>query len=168
MMRDFNMLPNIVDHSVQVKKVALAIVDNLTDRKNINRDLVLASALLHDIAKTRTIETGEMRHDIIGAEMMREMGYPEIADIIECHVVLSNFSTDTPVEEREIVFYADKRVMHDRIVTIDERINDISMRYGKYVNNPEIIEKSRIFALSVEKKIASYCSSSLEEIISSL
>ena len=167
-MKEHDMFPNIIDHSIQVKRVALAITDNLVESAGINRQLVLASALLHDIAKTRTIRSGEIRHDLIGADIMREMGYPAIAAIIEVHVVMLDFKPDGPIEEREIVYYADKRVMHDRIVTINERIEDISCRYKKYVSNPAIIEKSREFALSMERKISRWCSRDLEEIISGL
>jgi len=167
-MKEYDMFPNIINHSVQVKRVALAITDNLLATAHIDRELVLASALLHDIAKTRTIKTGEIRHDLIGADMMRDMGFPAIAGIIEVHVVMLDFKPDGPLEEREIVYYADKRVMHDKIVTIDERIKDISCRYSKYVSDPAIIEKSRVFVHSMENKIIRWCSRNLEEIISEL
>jgi len=49
LMARYYMLPNIVKHSIQVMNVSLAITDNLKNGMPINRDLVIAAALLHDI-----------------------------------------------------------------------------------------------------------------------
>jgi len=62
----YEMLPNIVDHSVQVKNVSIAIYEHLKSKDIISRELLVAAALLHDIAKTRSIKNREMRHDLIG------------------------------------------------------------------------------------------------------
>ena len=168
LMEKFEMLPNIVAHSVQVMKVSLAITDNLINDSTINRELVKTAALLHDIAKTHTIKTGESRHDLIGGEMLREIGYDSIAEIVEQHIMFENFNPDGAVEEREIVFYADKRVMHDRIVTIDERVNDIAHRYRKYLTDREVIELRRIFMKNMERKIQLHMSSDIEIILADL
>ncbi|HPJ44079.1 MAG TPA: HD domain-containing protein, partial [Spirochaetota bacterium] len=48
--RQYDMLPNIIDHSVQVMNVALAIYDNLREKGPVSRELLVAAALLHDIA----------------------------------------------------------------------------------------------------------------------
>jgi HD superfamily phosphodiesterase len=50
-----SMLPNIVEHSLQVMRVSLAITDNLKEDVCVNRDLVIAGSLLHDITKTRSL-----------------------------------------------------------------------------------------------------------------
>lgn len=155
-MKDHNMLPNIIDHSVQVMNVALAIVSNLSDPDSIDADLITSSALLHDIAKTRTINSGEMRHDLIGGEIIREMGYPDIGKIIEDHVVFRDYSPEGPLEEREIIFYADKRVMHDTVVSLDTRITDLVQRYGVNEDIKQLIIKNKQFILRVEAKIKSF------------
>lgn len=131
LMARYGMFPNIVEHSRQVMKVALAITDNLKEGVYIDRGLTLASALLHDITKTHSINTGEKRHDLSGGKLLRELGLERIAEIVEEHVVFSNFDFNGRLEEREIVFYADKRVMHDKIVSLDTRIDDLLHRYGK-------------------------------------
>src|SRR5271157_2780259 len=143
-MRRHNMRDNILMHSMQVMKVSMALVEHLREPALIRPDLVRAGALLHDIAKSRSIETKELRHDLIGGEMMRELGYDDIARIVETHVVFGDFAATGRLEEREIVFYADKRVMHDTIVSLDERIRDLCDRYG--VNE-------RIINLITENKI---------------
>lgn len=55
LMAQYLMLPNIIEHSRQVMRVALAITDNLKKDISINRDMVMAAALLHDITKTRSL-----------------------------------------------------------------------------------------------------------------
>ena len=161
-MKEHDMLPNIVDHSIQVMNVALAILNNLNNPGEIDRDLIISSALLHDIAKTRTIYSGEMRHDLIGGEIARDMGYPEIAEIIESHVVFNDFNFDGSLEEREIIFYADKRVMHDTIVSIDDRVDDLVDRYGKNEKIAEMILDNKKFILRVEDKIVNHMNCDIE------
>lgn len=129
LMATYAMLPNIVLHSFQVMRVALAITDNLIDSVPINRDAVIAGALLHDITKTRSLKTKE-RHAASGGTLLRDLGFPRIAEIVEQHVVIKDSNPAERVQEKEIVYYADKRVMHDKIVTIEERVQDLLIRYG--------------------------------------
>jgi hypothetical protein len=35
------------------------------------------------------------------------------------------------VREAEVVHYADKRVLHDRVVSVAERFADLKVRYGR-------------------------------------
>lgn len=155
LLQKFRMLPNIVDHSVQVMRVSLAIYDDLKDKSALSRELIVAAALLHDIAKTRSIEQKHLRHDLIGAEMLRELGHEEIADICENHVIYTDFSATTPVNEKDIVFYADKRVMHDKVVDLDTRIADLVERYGKTERIRDMIIHNKEFVLALEHKIES-------------
>jgi len=167
-MHQHGMRDNIVRHSIQVMRVSLALVDNLREPSTINRDLVRAGALLHDIAKTRTLETGELRHDLIGGNLLRDKGYDDIARIVESHVVFEGFRADGPLEEREIVFYADKRVMHDQIVSLDERIEDLIARYGTHERIRAMIRENRAFVSALERKLQSYLIREIEDILADL
>jgi uncharacterized protein len=167
-MKRYNMRDNIMKHSIQVMNVAMALVDYLIDPGMVQGSLVQAAALLHDIAKTRTIETKEMRHDLIGGQIMRELGYDAIAEIVESHVVFEGFLPDGALEAREIVFYADKRVMHETIVSIDDRVNDLVERYGINERIVKLITENKDFVLQVERKIQSFLSREIEEIVSGL
>ncbi len=158
------MLINIIRHSEQVMNVALAIVDNLHADVTVDRPLVAAASLLHDITKTRALETKE-RHDTTGAELLRAMGLEKVAEIVEHHVFFRDFNPGGPLEEREIVFYADKRVMHDKIVTVEERISDLVARYGTTPEHTERILKNREFILEVDKKIQSFMQTDMESAI---
>ncbi|MGZ6231236.1 MAG: HDIG domain-containing metalloprotein [Syntrophales bacterium] len=155
LMVQHSMRPNIVEHSIQVMHVSLAIADNLKNGVAVNRGLVIAGALLHDIAKTRSLATKE-RHDLSGGELLREMGFTSIAEIVEQHVVLQNLDPEGKLEEREIIYYADKRVMHDKIVTIDERVHDLLQRYGNGEEIRSLICQNKDLILAVESKIAGF------------
>jgi len=155
LMMQHSMRPNIVEHSIQVMHVSLAITDNLKNGVAVNRDLVIAAALLHDITKTRSLKTTE-RHDLSGGELLREMGFTSIAEIVEQHIVLQSLNPQGRLEEREIIYYADKRVMHDKIVTIDERVHDLLQRYGNGKEIRSLICQNKNLILAVESKIASF------------
>jgi len=160
--RNSGMFPNIVDHSIQVKNVSVAIYNNLVDQTLINKDLLIAAALLHDIAKTHAIIHKEMRHDLLGGQMLRRMGFDTIADIVENHVIFADYSREMPLSEKEIVYYADKRVMHDKIVSVDERVADLVERYGITDKAKELILKNKSFILELEEKIQSYMHNDIE------
>ena len=142
------MLEHIVVHSLQVCRVATFLADAL--RKGgttLNVDLVRAAALLHDITKTRSFETGEV-HSESGCEYLSQQGYPEVGDIVRQHVKLdAYFAADNPTEA-EIVNYADKRVLHDKIVSLNQRMHYILIRYGSSPHMQERLnwlwEKSRL------------------------
>jgi putative nucleotidyltransferase with HDIG domain len=152
-MAKYSMLPNIIVHSQQVMRVSLAITDNLKNGVSINRDLVMAAALLHDITKTRSLETRE-RHDQSGGKLLRELGFAHVGEIVKQHVILLDFDPKGCLEEREIINYADKRVMHDRIVSLTERVEDLIQRYGtaEEIKNRILQNESKVIA--IEKKIA--------------
>jgi putative nucleotidyltransferase with HDIG domain len=165
LIQEYNMLPNIIEHSIQVKNVSLIIYDNLNEKDTLNRELIIASALLHDIAKTSSIINRELRHDLKGGEILRELGYDEIAEIVESHVIFSDFDPNGPVTEKEIIYYADKRVMHDQIVTIDSRIADLVKRYGKTEKIREMIINNTKFVKSLEAKIRSRMSGDIDALL---
>jgi len=164
LMARYSMLPNIVEHSIQVMNVSLAITDNLKSGVPINRDLVIAAALLHDITKTKSLVTKE-RHDASGGLLLRELGFPSTADIVEQHVIIHNVNLEGRLEEREIVYYADKRVLHDTIVTIDERLHDLVQRYGTTEEIRSLILQNKSQMLAVERKIAGFMAIDLQGII---
>lgn len=126
---DLGMLENIVTHSLQVCRVSLLLTDHLS-LPEINRELIQAAALLHDITKTRSFHTNE-DHAETGARLLADLGYPEVARIVGQHVRLDRYllTSSTPTDA-EIVNYSDKRVLHDKIVPLSERMGYILEKYG--------------------------------------
>jgi putative nucleotidyltransferase with HDIG domain len=128
------MLENIVAHSRQVCRVSLLIVDHMKPDHlkpdGLNRDLIRAAALLHDITKTRSFQTLE-DHAETGAQVLADLGYPEVGRIVGQHVRLDHYLASAVPTEAEVVNYADKRVLHDRIVPLGERMGYILEKYGR-------------------------------------
>src|SRR4030042_1139980 len=96
------------------------------------------------------------------------MWYYGIAQVVETHVVFEGFDPNGCREEREIVFYADKRVMHDRIVSIEDRVDDLVKRYGINRRIITLITENKNFIVQVEQKIQSFLIRNIEEIVSGL
>ena len=129
LMEQYAMLPNIREHSVMVARVAGLIGQGLAQSgRTLCRELIVSGALLHDIAKTASLET-QLRHDQLGREICLRHGFGELADIVGEHVVLKNGNPEH-CTEKEIVYYADKRVLHDEVVGLDVRLDYIIHRYG--------------------------------------
>ncbi len=131
MMDQYQMLDHIKSHSLVVASVAYLIATSLRNTGiTISLEKVVAGALMHDIGKTPSLESGE-DHSILGKRICLENNLDEIANIVAEHVRLKNHSMNGGLSEKEIVFYSDKRVKHDQIVSLDERLADILERYGK-------------------------------------
>ena len=147
------MLEHIVAHSIQVCRIGVCLVDHLK-LQGIQMDgqLVQAAALLHDITKTRSFETEE-NHALTGGQVLTDYGYPEIGDLVRQHVRLDSYSEPKDIAEAEIINYADKRVLHDRIVSLDERLHYIQERYGTRPEHKQRIQLLWEKTQALEKQI---------------
>ena len=130
-MCEMKMMDHIVAHSMQVCRVATYLTDHLISlHTHLNADLIRSAALLHDITKTRSFNTGE-DHAITGGQFLADRGYPEVGDLVRQHVVLDTYGVEKIPGNAEIINYADKRVLHDEIVDLDRRLDYILERYAK-------------------------------------
>ena len=138
MIGEMKMMDHIVVHSMQVCRVATFLAEHLDAARNgLNHDLIRASALLHDITKTRSFKTEE-NHALTGGQFLAEQGYPEVGELVRQHVRLDEYRDPVALGEAEIINYADKRVLHDKIVGLDKRLEYILEKYGKA---PELQER---------------------------
>jgi len=96
------------------------------------------------------------------------MGYISIAKIVESHIILKKFNKKGNVEERELVYYADKRVLHDKIVSIEVRIDDLIERYGKTIIIRRLIKKNIKYIYQIENKIRRNSIMDIENILLNL
>lgn len=122
---------HIILHSKKVQEIGQLLGEGLL-RKNygINLALISASCLLHDIGKYPCILDGGGYHDLRGEKILLAEGFDAVARIVVQHVVLRT-SSDGPVREEHIVYYADKRVVHDKIVSLEDRFIYLEQTYGK-------------------------------------
>ncbi|UCF56733.1 MAG: HD domain-containing protein [Deltaproteobacteria bacterium] len=135
------MLDNIKAHSIVVEKIATIIGRGLKDAGvDISLQRITAGALLHDIGKTLCLNTGG-DHASQGKQICLQNHLDEIADIVGEHVRLKNYNPDEAIHEKEIVYYADKRVNHSVVVSLQERLRYLLRRYAK--NRGDIRQRIR-------------------------
>ncbi|MEW6443040.1 MAG: HD domain-containing protein [bacterium] len=153
LMSRYAMLPHIVEHSYRVCQLAVFLTRVLNrNGSRLDPDLILAGSLLHDITKTRSIETKE-RHAETGKQLLLELGYPEVAEVVGAHVTFETGDPAQPVNETDVVNYADKRVMHVRVVSLEDRFEDLVARYGRTPEARRRLEMLRESVLELERKV---------------
>jgi uncharacterized protein len=153
LMDEYRMLDNIKDHSKVVARVAELITSGLRQLDvAIDLDLVMAGALLHDIAKTQCLDS-RCDHAKVGGAICRELGFPETAEVVAEHVMLKS-SDSGRITEKEIIYYSDKRVNHDKVVSLHDRLDYILDRYARdNVARQDLIRRNFDKCLDVEKRI---------------
>jgi putative nucleotidyltransferase with HDIG domain len=129
-MDTYQMLDNIRAHSIVVERVARVIARGLREAGvALSLEKVAAGALLHDIGKTSCLRTGG-DHAAEGAQICLRHHLDEIVDIVAEHVRLKRYEPDAGIGEKEVIYYSDKRVNHDRVVSLEDRLDYILRRYG--------------------------------------
>ena len=130
LLKKYNVPENIIQHSLFVGRIAVYLAKKLKQSgKNVDINLVEAGALLHDIAKYKSIlENNEYAHADMAEEILKKEGYPNVGRIAKMHQLdrvkeLKNW-------EEKVVYYADKRVLHRKLVSLKERYEDLKRRYN--------------------------------------
>lgn len=137
---------NVIEHCKAVAKVAGEIAEKLIKKgRKVNKELVIAGALLHDIERHKD------NHVARGAELVKKLGYPEVAKVVSKHTLYKvEIEENQPrTLEEKIVFYADKRVKNDKVVSLEDRYDDIRERYGVNLKHQWEME----FTKKIEKEI---------------
>lgn len=133
LIEEYRMLDNIRDHSIIVARIATRLAEELrSNGHQLSLPLVVAAALLHDIGKTACLDS-DRDHAAYGREICLAHGLDELAEIVGDHVRFRDNGLGA-FSEYDIVFYADKRVTHEQVVSLDERELYILERYGR--NDP--------------------------------
>lgn len=147
--------PHIVKHCLAVAKLAVFLAHKLKDNAvAVNVDLVDRAGLLHDILRVCDMKESEYRqfekpvterdkatwrllkerydgicHEEAAGELLKAK-YPALALAIKKHryAALLDEKDRPSTWEEKLVYYADKRVMHDRIVPLKERLQEAHKR----------------------------------------
>lgn len=162
----YGMLDNIRAHSRRVAEWATALAQLACDRGiEVNVAEVRASALLHDIAKTCTIRYGGSHAQLGASWIVSETQNRALAQGIMLHV---HWPWEVPQDAGIcrlpfFVMYADKRVKHDRSVTLDERFQDLLVRYGSTEAVCQGIAASHRQGLLIERALSAQLGCPLHE-----
>jgi|TARA_Y100000031_G_C8197853_1_gene374641 uncharacterized protein len=125
-------LSNIIEHCKTVANLASKIADNLIKKGiKINKDLVIAGALLHDI------ERHKPNHIESGTNLIKSLGYPEVAQIIKHHSLyqIEKEEVQPKTIEEKVVFYADKKIKGNKVTNLKERLDDAAKRHNVDLTN---------------------------------
>ena len=121
---------HVIGHCTAVAMTALCIGRALNEKGyHLDLDLILAAGLLHDIARVHP------RHELVGADFLVELGYPEVADIVRVHMSYPAFHTGQEIDETDLVCLGDRVCKFDKYVGVDDRMEYIIDKHGR---TPEV------------------------------
>ncbi len=116
-------------HSLMVAKVGIIIGEGLNRKVqdlSLNIDLIEAAGLLHDMLRV------EENHGEKCAEIMEKKGYKELAFLVGNHMTYK--FNHRNVDEKSIFCLADRLVLEDQFVDVDQRMDYV---LKKYIGNME-------------------------------
>jgi molybdenum cofactor cytidylyltransferase len=146
-------------HSLKVAEVAGRIGRELIkSNKQVNLDLIHASAVLHDIAKQQP------QHDIAGGRILQEMGFDRVGKIVAVHTFLNDQVPDYALEAK-VVYLADKFVMGNKLVSLDERYSFSNRPFKMTIELKNIISQRKLKAQQVQSELENLIGRSLQLIL---
>jgi putative nucleotidyltransferase with HDIG domain len=155
--KGYDMLPNVARHSLRVARFARAMAERAAELgKGDVRLLTLAAGLLHDLAKSYTVRYGGSHAQLGASWVMTHTGNPCIAQAVLHHVWWPWALPERLASPVFFVLYADKRVMHDRIVGLETRRRDLLRRYGTNAAAREAISAGNALAENLERAMSAY------------
>lgn len=164
---DFAMLDHIKAHSQLVAEIATELA-HLAVKYKPDTDpdsfvqSVRAAALLHDLGKTYSIKHGGNHCQYGAAWTMQLTGNPAIAQGVMHHVCWPGVPDPHTFFLPLALIYADKRVMHDQLVSMDKRFEDLLVRYGRTDHARTMISASFAQGKRLETILGSYLKKNLE------
>ncbi len=161
--KEFAVPQHVRTHIATVTKVADYFAEQLMQNNvPINRELVHAGAMLHDFVRVCNFKNfdpqcffealsphklgvwkklvakfGNQHHGDAGAEILEKRGFIATADIVRNHHTAAALK-ELMLEEK-CVLLADRHVLHDKIVSLEERIDDAGKR-NHHDGNPKYAE----------------------------
>ena len=146
-----DLVPGMEEHTRQHCRAVAWVAECITGSLNRagggpDREVVLAAALLHDIAR------GKPGHAREGARLVREAGFYSAAEAIVTHMDIEPGRGDD-ISAGEVLFLADKLVSGEKFVSLAARFAQAEDRYG---GDPDAISAIRArynAALLIQQRI---------------
>lgn len=165
----YAMFEHIRRHSQQVADMATALARRAIEqgfwlkRQDELIALTQASGLLHDIAKSYTVQYGGSHAQTGASWVIASTGNHRIAQAVFHHVEWPWELPDDLVHPVFLVLYADKRTRHDELVTLEERYVDLQERYGTSEHSRIAILRGREHAITIERALSAQLEFPLHE-----
>ena len=164
--QQYAMFPHILRHCEQVANMAVALATRAEELGLAGSGLVElthAAGLLHDIAKSYTVRHGGSHAQIGASWVISACGNRRIAQAVFHHVEWPWALPDSLIHPVFFVLYADKRARHDELVSLDERYEDLMVRYGKNEHAIAAMQRGWKHAQSIERRLSAQLEFSLHE-----
>ena len=149
--------PHIRDHCRQVSLIVATLGALAIEKGAVcSRPVLLAGAMLHDLAKFYTIQYGGNHAQLGAAQVLKETKNFCVAHMVYHHVHWPwevNVFNDRMLAPLLLV-YADKRVKHDKIVSVEDRFEDLQKRYGHTELARKRITASMYQGLEIEQALS--------------
>lgn len=125
---------NVVNHCCMVAEWSRILAIRLNQvGLPLDAGLTAAAARVHDLVK------GHKDHAYAGGSILRELGFPRVADIVASHMELPSKDGSSRAEfldESDLVYLADKLIRGDEFVSLEERFRG---SISRFCSNPEIL-----------------------------
>ena len=163
LLADAELPDGIVVHSEGVARVAVAAAGLVAEASiPVDRALVEAAALLHDIDKAEIRRTGG-EHGLVGALRLEALGYPELAMPVASHPLHALLDEDRhPIGWPSVLVAVADRHVGQAFMTVDERLDDMKARHPEHVDS---IETARRPAHALEEQLAEATGLSVDELV---
>ena len=142
------MLPGpLIRHCQRVAYVAAALARAVNESGGaLDVHLVQSAASVHDVARIGK------DHSAAGARLLHAMGFPAMAALVASHMDIC-LSHESPLDEAQIVYLADKLVTGTTLVSLKNRFDAKLKKYGHDPKISEKIDQRRRAALSIQGKV---------------
>ena len=149
----------VVKHSNVVARVARVIGEKIAHAGcKMNVNLVEACGYLHDIGK------GQKKHAKVGAQFLKIMGYPNIADIVAVHIDLS-FVDKGKITEKEVLYLADKLIQGESVVELEKRLESKLSQLAENIEGRIAAEKRIRTAMQIQHAIEKIIGENINDLI---
>ncbi|MBC2712633.1 MAG: NTP transferase domain-containing protein [Desulfosarcina sp.] len=149
----------VIDHCRQVACVAETVASAVNGSGGvIDVPLVQSAARVHDVARL------ERNHAAAGAGLLNEMGLPAMAAIVAVHMDINVFE-DSPLDEAQVVYLADKLVAGSTVVSLSQRFDAKLKKYGHDPKISEKISQRRRAAFNIQNKVERTSGDTIHQIL---
>lgn len=159
----YNTPPHVIRHCNAVAEVAVVVGEALNEAGfDLDIDLISGAAMIHDFVRL------EKQHDVVGAQILQELGYDKEAELVLHHMKYYPFSDAENITEQDIICLADRVVCEDEYVGVDKRMEYLLNKFNARPGSAERIEIIRNDLNRFIGQIESAVGKSLDEIIQSI
>ncbi len=149
----------LVRHSKTVAAVGVALAEALkVHLPALEVELVRSACLLHDLAK------GTRGHAAVAQRVLTNLGLRRLGSLVGSHMVmpLDKLGAALPTEE-QLVYLADRLVLDDKVVGLDERTAQALERHRQDPEALSAVETRIRAAATIRDKVEAVLGTRLEE-----